>query len=294
MLKKLLIKNKSNYLKLIQQGGNYPIYRHLTREYIDNLKLVDTKATEVLIEKAKTANRYYIKNKNINEGIDSANGPRDFDMATYKKENNVNIDIDQYESTIIWQKLEEMNNIITDVQTIQSGIAYYEDIPTFSPPYLQVPFVEFVTPGKYWIVVKVIMGYVKQKYKYRSTVYYCNHDLSHISEPTFDASIRFCILRSSYINEDGLTVTDVFDDQLFFENIITCLTFVKTLINRRKIELKLPEKGKPNDIDESKNIYYITKDGHVNEYVPYTHPIDGTPLTSLVVRNTDNFNAFVI
>jgi co-chaperonin GroES (HSP10) len=280
MLKGLAVKNKSNYLKLIQQGGNYPQYTHISREYKDILKNIDVESTNLLIKQAIANNRYYINNGNEIRGINPVSGPKGFNMEKYRKENNVNINIDKYESVIIWSQLQVMNEIIPEIQTIQSGIAYYKQGVTFSTPYpyLQLPFVEFKTPGRYWKAVNEIVAHVK-KHNYLTTIYY---ELKQ-----FDSPIRFCILRS-YINEDKTSLIADFDDTSFFENIIKCLRHIKTRIDANLVEIKLPEKGKPNGLDDSKNMYYLTNNYTAGEYIPYTHPIDGTPLTPLVVRYTDD------
>jgi hypothetical protein len=288
MHKNAYLLKKDDYFKIKQHAGAFALYMSDTRFGVDHLREGGQfiPAIRNLITQAFKKKRYYVNRNDGSppEGIHSASGkgadPKIFTkMDVYKKDNNVTIDIDQYESTLIWKKLEEMNRIIpkddksSGIQTIQSGVAYYDYDKTFGDrlPYLQKPFVEFCADPKYWEIAKWITKKLYDTYGYNVTVFYDPVNAKH------NYGLRFCIIRPYYVNGEYIKE---FDDTDFFNNVINCLKEAKNKIGS---ELKLSEPE--NDLDAEKKWYILSEKGNILLYKldgkgSYVNPYDGKKLSS--------------
>lgn len=285
--KSKFVKNKKLYLNL--KGGAFALYTTYSRQDAGKLRQINKEYVDNLIIQAKKLGRYYINTENEQSGVHSAFGPRGFDIEKFKKEHNVKIDIDMYESIFIWKKLEQMNEIIKNIYTIQSGIAYYENDSSFSPEYFQLPFVEFKAPLNYWSVVKSILEQTK-KYKYLSSTFIDTK--YHINKDVNATLLRFCILRP-YVDENNVIVANTFDDEEFFDNIINILFETNKMIISRKIEIS----DIKNDLDINKDWYILSNDGIIKKYhynKHFVHPDTGIPLTTLNVSYNNDYKSFFI
>jgi hypothetical protein len=129
LFQKKYLKYKNKYLNLklnnIKEGGGGALYTGFSRMYVYNISL---HITNNLINDAINMNRYYNKYYDINqnlieEGINCARGPKNFNI---KNINTEKLGINQYESSLIYKELVLINKYleIYSVSTIQSSISF--------------------------------------------------------------------------------------------------------------------------------------------------------------------------
>ena len=254
----------------------FPLYTTFSRIETQVLK---SNISVDLINQAIKSNRYYHYYKDLNgnvqeEGIDSASGPKGFNMKNFDKKG---IDIDQFESTYIIDYLVTINKLLEkyNIKTVQSGIAYYNDVDFFSEPYLQLPFVEFSGDKNAIPVMKKIIKHPLFQNYYSSS--YCEyHNI-----------MRLAVLRP-YIDSNGNKITE-FDDTSFWNNIVYVIQQINTE-NIPFIEITNNDK----ELDKTKNWYIlnqygdITKISNKNKFNPFTN----VPLSTLNVRYEPNIELF--
>jgi len=237
-----------------------------------------------LLSEAVKLDRYFYDHYNSNgiiKGIDIIKGPTGFDI---KKIDTEKLGIEQYETSIIYKYLIKFNKLLEkyNVKTIQSSISYYIDVEDFSPPYFQIPFIEFVGDKNTILIMKKIV----------------NHDLASSYQsytfPTFYDNkqvIRTTLLRP-YIDSEGNKIND-FNDTDFWDNI---LIIIKSISDENIILQEISCNDSELDIDKS--WYIIDPDGIVekipeNEKKLFNPFIQKIPLSTLYVRYENNILSFM-
>ena len=264
-----LLKNK-------QRGGSYPLYVEYTRMDVSQLKAL---VLINLIQESINLNRYfhsYYDHTNIlqKSGIHSAFGPDGFNMDNIDVKH---LGIDQYESTLIYDELVEINRLIAPIglKTIQSGVSYWDSDIEFVKPYFQLPWIEFVGRKEAIPILKMII----------------NHPLANnymsFTFSEFNERVRTCILRP-YIDDDGNQIHGINDSE-FWSNIIKIL---KDLNNVPTFDISKndPELDYDKDwyiLDPNREIVLVTNKDSLN---PYNTDI---PLSKLDVRYEKDYHSFM-
>jgi len=264
-----LLKNK-------QKGGSYPLYVEYTRMDASQLKAL---VLINLIQESINLNRYYhayYDHNNIlqKSGIHSAIGPDGFNMDNFDVKN---VGIDQYESTLIYDELVEINRLTAPMglKTVQSGVSYWDSDIQFVKPYFQLPWVEFEGRKEAIPLLKMII----------------NHPLANnymsFTFSEFNEIVRTCILRP-YIDDDGNQINGINDSE-FWSNIIKIL---KDLNNVPTFDIS---KNDP-ELDYAKDWYILDRNGEIvlvtnkDSLNPYNTDI---PLSKLDVRYEKNHLSFM-
>ena len=271
---KYIIKYSNN-----QKGGNFPLYTVYTR--LDT-SLLKANILVNLIQDSIRLNRYYHsyydhQGKFQKEGIHSAIGPEGFNMQDFDTQR---LGIDQYESTIIYDDLIEINRLLEplDLKTVQSGISYWESDVEFSDPYFQLPWIEFIGKKETIPILKMIVNHPL-----------ANHYLSSTFTET-DGRIRTCLLRN-YIDDEGNQINGI-DDSEFWQSIKTIITDV----TRQPKPVFDITKNDP-ELDISKEWFILNPHGKIVkiENKSILNPFNlSIPLSTLNVRYQNDKYSFMI
>jgi hypothetical protein len=281
---KKYLKYKQKYINLkqnkIKGGANGYIYNFYVRLPTSCLKEI---ISNNLIKDAIDSNKFYHKyndcnNKLIIEGIDPVLGPAGFDFDSYDVEK---IDVGGYETSLIYNYLIKINNLLKkySIITIQSEPAYYNNDNGFSPPYFQLPFIEFSYKKNSVPILKKIINHNLTSSYLSFTGHYKVDNIPHLRT----------ILIMPYINDNGNQINS-FDDTPFWNNIIIILTEI------HKENIILPEmNSNDSDLDRSKKWYVLDKNDNIKEIInkiEFNPDID-IPLSTLDVRYDNSEKSFI-
>lgn len=279
--------NNSKKYKIINNNKNnkkqYGGFLYITYSRLEISKL-PVALSNGLIYDAIKLNRYYHKYYDLEyklqeEGVHSALGPPDF---VIQKNDYRNYDIDMYETILIYDTIVKLNDLLSkyNIQTIQSGIAYYEDDITFSKPYLQLPFIEFVADKDCINIMKEIVNHPSVK------------DYYVFSYTCMDGRIKSSITRP-YLDDNNNCVTE-FDDSVFWDTIVRVATDVSNKnMEKENLTINDPE------LDIEKDWYILEKqEDFTIHFVKIENKcllnplVDGVVLSTLDVRYEPKFNLF--
>jgi len=295
------MKYKQKYLgtkasdKPYQKAGSGILYvkGYYVRTDMNRLSLKDQK---YIIGESLDSGRYFhryrdINDKLITEGIDLSYGPggQDNKFAIEDKVEYVEVDVDMYESWLIYESLVQINRNLSkhEINTTQSQISYYvKDCEFAEPDYFQNPFLSFAGDVKSIPILKKMMMHPLAKnllfFSFYDTRFDDSHLVSHLTHIVFAKRV---------FNEKGKFVFK-FDDTDFWETMIKISKDVKL-----EEESKSPAfTGNDPDLDESKDWYVLDDNANVVKITdktkghPYGH--NKLPLTILNVRYVEDINEF--
>lgn len=254
------------------------------------------------VEMARKLKRFHYKillynGKEKIKGTHSACGPPNFDIESdflVDQDPHTLIDIDMYESTLIYPYLVRLNAILKEINisTIQSGPAYYENDSTFSEPYLQNPWIEFIGDLSSIAFFKLLVKHPDIQEFMITTSQESSYNIPKMKEEGDDRKIIRCAFIRLYFNQNGEIIA-AFDDTLFWETIIRCVEDAK------KMSLESEDvfdvlRNDP-ELDKDRDWFVYDKDG-----VPIkiedkenVNPLNGFPLTTLEVRYDPDFASFI-
>lgn len=254
------------------------------------------------VEIARKLNRFYYKfllynGEEKTKGTHSACGPLNFDIESdflVDQDPHTLIDIDMYESTLIYPYLVRLNAILKEINisTIQSGPAYYENDSTFSEPYQQNPWIEFIGDLSSIAFFKLLVKHPDIQEFMITTSQESSYNIPKMKEKGDDRKIIRCAIIRPYFNQNGEVIA-TFDDTLFWETIISCVDEIK------KMSLESEDvfdvlRNDP-ELDKDRDWFVYDKDG-----VPIkiedkenVNPLNGFPLTTLEVRYDPDFASFI-
>lgn len=262
--------------------SNVELYTNYVRQYIAELSLkVSNSLIHEAIQQNKYFRTYYDKNSVLlTEGIDPSSGPKEFDVNNFDTEN---IGVNQYESSLIYNYLVQINNLIKkyNITTIQSEPSYYIDDITFEEPYLQLPFIEFLAYKNSIPVLKRIVGHPLVS----SYLTITSHQVYHEKE-----MLRLIIFKP-YVDQFGGQISS-FDDSLFWNNIVNTLKDIhdeNIVINEITVNDQDLDKTQPWFIrDDKNNIVEIVNKNQFNPYFPTL------PLSTLDIRYNNSLQLFFL
>lgn len=254
------------------------------------------------VETARKLKRFHYKillynGKEKIEGTHSACGPPNFHIESdflVDQDPHTIIDIDMFESTLIYHYLVRLNAILKEINisTIQSGPAYYENDSTFSEPYLQNPWIEFIGDLSSIAFFKLLVKHPDIQEFMITTSQESSYNIPKMKEEGDDRKIIRCAIIRPYFNQNGEVIA-AFDDTLFWETIIRCVKEIK------KMSLESEDvfdvlRNDP-ELDKDRDWFVYDKDG-----VPIkiedkenVNPLNGFPLTTLEVRYDPDFASFI-
>lgn len=275
------------------KGGAYPMYIQYSRLSINSMNdIVEQKKIKEIIDAAVESKRYSYKyldlyGNKITHGIDPGAGDPKIDAldTTLAAQKNVKkLNIDSFESLLIINELYTLNALLKkyNIATIQSQPSYYVNECSFAPPYLNLPYVEFVGSRDAIPIFKMIVDHDLMKHYFASS-------FSEIDTETKRAQIRLTIMRP-YFDKDNRLVSG-FDDKEFWGNVVN----VVKDISDRNIPLVEFNTNDP-DLDEDKDWYMINPNGEA-EKIQDKHAmnkyVDDMPLSTLNVRYGPNYMLFM-
>jgi hypothetical protein len=294
------MKYKQKYLgtrisdKPYQKAGSAALYvRGYSRTDMDRLSLKDQK---YIIDESLASNRYFHRYRDINnelltEGIDMSLGPggREEAFAIENYVEYVEVDVDMYESWLIYEYLVRINrNLVAHgISTTQSQISYYsKDCEFIDTDYFQNPFLTFAGDVNSIPVLKKMMMHPLAKdllfFSYYDTRFDASDPMSHLTSITFVKRV---------FNEEGEFIF-TFDDTDFWKTMEKISEDAKL----EKVAKSPVFTGNDPDLDESKDWYVIDDDANVVKITDKTkeHPfgLNNLPLTILNVRYVDDINEF--
>jgi len=282
------------YMKKYLKGGAFPLYVVMSRLSVSDIKTDDTKekiALKKLVDDAIRLKRYYYEyfDKYGNKRTDGKHIASGLSREEIKRIDVRNIDINFYESTLIIDELYALQDLLRgyDIKTVQSSISYYNNNCSFSLPYFQLPFIEFVGGKKEIPVLKMIVDHDLLK----------NYYATSFSDDVFPNTVRVTIMRP-YLNESGRLIQE-FDDKQFWKDVIQAVkNVVDKIANDSELKKTLREfKENVNDseLDKSKKWYIFDPDGFIVEITDKTkmNPyFPNIPLSTLNVRYEPNIELF--
>ena len=252
-----------------------------------------TKDWEALIDEAFKMERYYICFKTypyghlVEKGINPATGPDEFDIKEFISKQKYKIDVDMYETTLIYNFLVEINNMLKELEisTIQSEPSYYNFDVTFSDPcYIQNPYIELVGElSSSTIVFFKLLAKHPLLTNYMITLYQSSsYNSKYITDDT--KKLRLSIIKK-YVDEDGDIIAE-FDDTDFWKDVIKSIEHSKYLMSTSKCNEFDITKNDP-ELDITKDWFIYDKLGYITEIIykeDCLNPYNGFPLTTLEVR----------
>ena len=260
--------------------SNVELYTSYVRQDIAELSLqVSNSLVSEAIQNNRYFHTYYDKNGFLlTEGVDPSSGPKEFDVNNFDTEN---IGVNQYESSLIYSYLVQINNLIKkyNVTTVQSEPSYYIDDITFEDPYLQVPFIEFLTNKNSIPILKRIVNH-----------HLISYYLTITSHQVYSEKEMFrLIIFKPYVDQFGGQISS-FDDSLFWNNIVNAL---KDIHDENIIIDEITENDP--DLDKAQSWYIRDDKNNIveivnkNEFNPYFPTL---PLSTLDVRYNNSLNMF--
>ena len=280
-----------------QKAGTFVLYTlSYTRIDMDLLSLEEQK---YIIDESLSLDRYYHKYTDINgslkiEGVDLAFGPGgeedQFFIENYIE--NVEVDVDMYESYLIYDHLVKINNYLKKfgIKTVQSQISYYcKDITFPDPDYFQNPFLSFSGTIESIPILKKMMEHNLCK----DLLFFSHYDTrpdERLREYTNKTYITFA---KQVFNDDGEFIY-TFDDKDFW-SVMEKISFE---MNRdySPETISMFEKNDP-ELDLSKDWYVLNDDGDVVKIEDKTkanpYSLNNLPLTTLNVRYLPDINEFI-
>jgi hypothetical protein len=254
------------------------------------------------VEMARKLNRFHYKfllynGKEKTEGTHSACGPPNYDIKSDfldKQDQDTLIDIDMFESTLIYQYLVRLKVILIEINisTIQSGPAYYENDCTFSEPYLQNPWIEFIGDLSSIAFFKLLVKHPDIQEFMITTSQESSYNIPKMKEEgDHRKKIRYAFIRP-YFNQNGEVIA-TFDDTLFWETIIRCVEETKKMSLESKDVFDV-SRNDP-ELDKGRDWFVYDKDGVPIkiENKEKVNPLNGFPLTTLEVRYDPDFASFI-
>jgi len=302
MFKNKYIKYKTKYLKYksnkinnlkykneIMVGGMYPLYASMSRLYIDDINI---RYQIELIKEAKKLNRYYKKyflecGKEETEGTSIS-----FFYPKEKREKDNNLDIYYHETLLIIDELIELNNLLSKykISTIQSQPSYYINDETFSRPYFQLPYVEFIGDKNTIPIMKEIVNH-----KLLQNYYFTSYPELIDDTPMIRTTVMRPYLSGNYFSknqeeEDKKKLLYGIYDKDFWNNLICAIREIcsKNIVLQEFI-------SNDTDLDTSKDWYILNTKGKLYkifdkyEMNPF---IEDMPLSVLDVRYGNDINLF--
>lgn len=262
------------------------------------MNLLSLKEQKYIIDESLSLERYYHKYFDINgvikiEGIDLAFGPGGKEDQFYIDNyiENVEVDVDMYESYIIYQHLVKINNYLKKfgIKTVQSQISYYcKDITFPDPNYFQNPFLSFSGTKESIPILKKMMEHNLCK----DLLFFSHYDTrpgNHFKELTTNTYITFA---KQVFNDEGKFIY-TFDDNDFWTIMEKILFEMNCKYSDNK--LIMFEKNDP-DLDLSKDWYVLNDDCVVVKIEDKTrlnpYSLNELPLTTLNVRYIPNIKEF--
>lgn len=261
-----------------------------TRTPITRFK--DKEGWTKLVAKAIEKGRFYQETRTTPYGIyeikgtPSTTGPEGFVMEEFIETQEIKLNIDMYESTLIYKYLVTINQQLKEfkIETVQSCPAYFEFDITFTsnPCYLQNPWVELcgdlssitIVFFKLLVIHPLLSNYIVTLYQEDS--------YSHKYITDDSKSLRLSIIRD-YIDDNGDVITD-FDDTEFWENIIKSIDETKTLYLEEKEEFDITKNDPELDTTKDWYVYDNSCQLQLIEDKNALNPLNGFPLTTLEVR----------
>jgi hypothetical protein len=292
------ISNKLNNYKLnknnliYQKAGTSVLYvlSNYVRTEMDLLKLNEKK---YIIEESVRLNKYYHRYYDINqilrtEGIDLGSGPDDnFKIEDYV--DNVEVDVDMYESYLIYDYLVKINrNLkIFGIETVQSQTSYYvNDVEFFNSDYFQNPFLSFSGNSESIPVLKKMMEHDLAKDLLFFSHYDSRPGKGELNKKTF---ITFA---KPVFNDKGEFIF-TFDDKDFWDKMEQISLDMNTNYSVQKLPMF---EGNDPDLDGFKDWYVLNDDYEVvkidDKTKPNPYSLNDLPLTTLNVRYTQDINEF--
>lgn len=254
------------------------------------------------VEMAGEKSRFHYKSplyngKEKTEGTHSARGPPNYDIKSdflSKQDPGTLLEVDMFESTLIYQYLVRLNAILKEINisTIQSGPAYYENDYTFSEPYLQNPWIEFIGDLSSIAFFKLLVKHPDIQEFMITTSQESSYNIPKMEEEGDDRKIIRCAIIRPYFNQNGEVIA-TFDDTLFWETIIRCVEETKKIFLESEDVFDVLRNDP--ELDKDRDWFVYDKDG-----VPIkiedkenVNPLNGFPLTTLEVRYDPDFASFI-
>lgn len=291
---------KLNY----QTGGTFILYAtELTR--ID-MKFLSLKQQKYIIDESLKLNRYFHKYNYINqtkskiEGVCIVDGPggkeNPFLISNYV--NPVVIDVDMYESFLIYEYLIRINDNlkIFDIETVQSQISYYLKDETYDSEYdskydsnhdyFQNPFLSFSGSTKSIQILKDMM-----RHEFAKDLLFFSHYNTILSDfPSITNKTYITFAKPVFNNEEEFIYT--FDDIDFW----TKMDYIALDMKHKYSQGYKEFIGNDPELDLSKDWYVLDDDGRVIKIEDKTKPnpysLHDLPLTILNVRYKPDIKEF--
>lgn len=290
--------NKFNKLNKLnnQKAGTYVLYASsYTR--ID-MNLLSLKEKKYIIDESLSLNRYFHKYMDINgklktEGIDLAYGPGGEEERFFINDyiENVEVDVDWYESYLIYNYLVKINNNLKKfgIKTVQSQISYYsKDISYQDKDYFQNPFLTFSGIIESIPILKKMM-----EHPFAKDLLFFSHYDTRPDESLKDITNKTYITFAKPVFNDRGKFIYTFNDTDFWtkmEKISSDINIEYSLENISMFE------GNDPELDLSKDWYVLDDDSDVVKIEDKTKPnpysLNGLPLTTLNVRYIEDIEEF--
>ncbi len=292
--------NNKNKINIKQKAGTFILYPEDSRLDLscENLLI----QSYVMLESIRY-NRFFHRYHDFDgelksEGIDPAWGPggeeHRFEISEYVK--NPIIDVDMYESFIIYDYLVKINNYLNKfgIKSCQSQISYYcKDILFFDKNYLQNPFISYSGPIESIPIMKKMMEHPLAKDLLFYSHYRGGDELlsaSGLSE--YNKSVYITFARPFFDQEDKFIF--IFDDREFWIKMLQIAFDMDSTYS--SVESRPPMfVGNDPDLDMSKDWYVVNDQRQVVKIEDKTRPNPysiGLPLTTLNVRYEPDLLAF--
>jgi hypothetical protein len=297
--KYLEIKNKNNNIRQLnyQTGGTFVLYTtQLTR--ID-MKFLSLKQQKYIIGESLRLNRYFHKYYDINqtklkiEGVCIVFGPggKENPFLISNHVNPVVIDVDMYESFLIYEYLIRINDNlrIFDIETSQSQISYYiqDETDENDPNFFQNPFLEFSGSTKSIQILKEMMRHEFAK----DLLFFSHYNTSSIEYPSITDKTYITFAKPVFNNEGNFIYT--FDDIDFWTKMDYIALDMKCKYSHGGYK---EFEGNDPDLDLSKDWYVLGDNAEVikieDKKKPNPYSLHELPLTILNVRYKPDIEEF--
>jgi hypothetical protein len=273
--------NKKSQHWSYKKKETFPLYTTMSRHYIQQ---IPTRVARDYIKQAIDMNRYHRNfydnhNNLVTEGIHGAIGPDNFNIEDY---DTMKLGIDQYESIYIYDVLVRLNKLLEkyNVKTVQSGIAYYTEDVTFSPAFIQLPFIEFSGSKDTIPIMKAIVNHELMKGYYT---------MSFTEENSRDKSVIRTTVMRPYLDSNKDWIPE-FDDTEFWKNI----EMVVEDINSKDIILP-PNTMNDVELDKTKDWFILDSNGdflQIDDKDSFNPIVEEIPLSTLDVRYDRDIELF--